>query len=183
MTRTIRWALSALILAVTVASLEATTARALSEQELATGAEIIAIGRCTSLRSTWEGRTLVTVATVAVDEVLKGTPGATVSVALPGGIDAARRFPVSVVWPGAPTMSVGEEVLLFLVTDDGVSSGPVVSGFSQGKFSIGHDASGRKHVSRDLTAITLQSGSGATRGTRWQKPLDVFKAEILDYLK
>jgi hypothetical protein len=183
MTRILRRTLYVLAVFGAVASIEATTARQLSDEELATSSEIIAIGRCTSLKSVWEGRTLVTVATIAVDEGLKGTPGPTLTVALPGGIDSARKFPVSVVWPGAPTLQVGEEVFLFLVTDEGVASAPVVAGFSQGKFSIGRDSSGRKYVTRDLTGVNLQSGTGVTRGTRSQKPLDEFKAEILGHLK
>ena len=173
----------ALALAVYSSTIEATTARRLSDEELALSSSVIAIGRCTSVKSVWEGRTLVTIATVTVEEALKGTPGAVLTVALPGGIDANRRFPVSVVWPGAPTLHVGEDVLLFLEPDDGISSGIVVAGFSQGKFSIGRDAAGRRFVSRDLTRLTLQDERGVSRGNREQKPLDQFKAEILGYLR
>jgi hypothetical protein len=162
---------------------EATTARRLSDEELTSSASVIAIGRCTSVRSVWEGRTLVTVATIVVEEALKGSPGTVVTVALPGGIDANRRFPVSVVWPGAPTLQVGEDVLLFLEPEEGISSGAVVAGFSQGKFSIGRDAAGRRYVSRDLTRLTLQDERGVSRGNRVQKPLDQFRAEILGFLR
>jgi len=183
MSRLRTWALVALALVLYSSISEATTARRLSDEELAMSASVIAIGRCTSVRSVWEGRTLVTVATVAVEEALKGTPGAVVTVALPGGIDANRRFPVSVVWPGAPTLQVGEDVLLFLDADEGITSGAVVAGFSQGKFSIGRDAAGRRHVSRDLSRLTLQDERGVSRGNRVQKPLDQFRAEILGYLR
>ena len=176
-------AVAALALVVWSAAAEATTARRLSDEELAMTASVIAIGRCTALRSVWEGRTLVTLATVAVEEAIKGSPGTVVTVALPGGIDANRRFPVSVVWPGAPTLQVGEDVLLFLEPDEGITSGAVVAGFSQGKFSIGRDAAGRRYVSRDLTRLTLQDERGVSRGNRVQKPLDQFRTEILGYLR
>ena len=67
------------LLVCAVVAAEATTAVSLSNRALTDGAEIIATGRCTGLQTVWEGRTLVTVATVAVDDVLKGEPGATVS--------------------------------------------------------------------------------------------------------
>lgn len=183
MSRTRAWALAALAIVLCSSIVEATLARRLSDQELATTASIIAVGRCTSLQSVWEGRTLVTLATVAVEEAIKGAPGTTLTVALPGGIDAQRKFPVSVVWPGAPTLHVGEEVLLFLESDPAIDGGAIVSGFSQGKFSIGRDAAGRRYVSRDLTRLTLQDERGVSRGNRSQKPLDEFKAEILGYLR
>jgi hypothetical protein len=176
-------ALLALALLVCTPALRATTARALSDQELAQTASVIAIGRCAEIKSAWEGGTLVTLATIAVEESLKGAPGAELTVTLPGGIDSNRKFPVSVVWPGAPTVRVGEEVFLFLVPDEGPTASVIVAGFSQGKFSIGRDTAGRKYVSRDLSTLQLQDERGVSRGNRVQKPLDQFKAEILGYLK
>ena len=87
------------------------------------------------------------------------------------------------VWPGAPTLHVGEETLLFLQSAEGITSAAVVAGFSQGKFSVGRDATGRRYVTRDLTRLTLQDERGVSRGNRVQKPLDQFKAEILGYLR
>ena len=183
MSRFLSRAVTALTLVVYTSVAHATTARRLSDEELTSTASVIVIGRCTAVRSVWEGRTLVTVATIAVEEALKGSPGTVLTVALPGGIDANRRFPVSVVWPGAPTLQIGEDVLLFLEPEEAVASGAVVSGFSQGKFSIGRDASGVRYVSRDLTRLTLQDERGVSRGNRVQKPLDQFRAEIRGYLR
>ena len=164
-----------------VVAADATTAVTLSNRALTDGAEIIATGRCTGLRTVWEGRTLVTVATVAVDDVLKGEPGATVTIALPGGNDSNRRFPVSMTFAGAPQMAIGEDVFLFLAHDADVQSGLVVMGFAQGKFSIVADPAGPV-VSRDLTRVTLQSPAGTQRGTASRVPLDAFKREIREYL-
>src|SRR5262245_40481592 len=88
----------------------ATTALALTNRNLAENASLIVTGRCIELRTAWEGRTLVTLATVAVTDTLKGTPVVSVTVALPGGVDANRRFPVAMIYAGAPQMVVGEEV-------------------------------------------------------------------------
>src|SRR5262245_15632538 len=52
------------------ATAEATTAIALSNQMMTQEADLIATGRCTELRSAWQGRALVTLATVALTDVL-----------------------------------------------------------------------------------------------------------------
>src|SRR5262245_6607661 len=165
------------------AELSATTARRLSNRELVQIAEVIAIGRCTETHSAWEGRILVTLATVNVTETLKGSGESTITVALPGGIDANRRFPVAMTYAGAPTMRPGEDVFLFLVRDDDIASGLVVSGFAQGKFSIGQDAAGIRYVSRNLTGLNLQSGTGVVPGTQTLTPLSEFRQEIIGYLQ
>jgi hypothetical protein len=173
-----------LLLTAATADLAATTARKLSNQELANTADIIVIGRCTDVRPVWENpRTLVTVATVTVTERLKGETTDTISVALPGGIDANRRIPVSVTFAGAPQIRSGEDVFLFLTRNADVGSGHVVLGFSQGKFSIVDDGKGGKAVSRDLTQVTLVGGAGAVRGAVSLTSLAEFKQEILDYLR
>lgn len=165
------------------AVLSATTARRLSNGQLAQDADVILIGQVGETRSAWEGRTLVTLVTVTVTETLKGAPGQTVTIALPGGSDANRRFPVAMTYAGAPTMQPGEQVFLFLGHDDEIASGHVVLGFSQGKFSIVQDASGAAVVSRDLTAISLQTGAGVVPGTLTHTSLSEFKQEILGYLQ
>ena len=171
-----------LVAMLTGSAADATTAIALSNQALAVEATVIVTGRCTEVRSAWEGRTLVTLATVAVSDVLKGDQAQTVTVALPGGIDANRKFPISMVYAGAPQIAVGEDVFLFLGPDEG-AAGLTVLGFSQGKFSIVDDERGQKVVSRNLSAVTLQSPAGTRRGTTTRVPLDDFKNEVREHLR
>lgn len=161
---------------------QATTAVSLSTEALTAGADVIVTGRCVGVRSAWEGRTLVTVATVAVGEALKGTPGPTLTVAMPGGIDSNRRVPVAMTYAGAPQMQVSEDVFLFLVRDPDIASGLTVMGFAQGKFSIVVDETGSPAVSRDLTLLTLQSPAGTRRGTATRVGLEAFKREVRGYL-
>jgi hypothetical protein len=166
-----------------VTDLSATTARRLSNQQLAQDADVIAIGRCVETHSAWEGRILVTLANITVAETLKGVPESTLTVALPGGIDANRRFPIAMTYAGAPTMRPGEDVFLFLARDEVIASGLVVLGFAQGKFSIGRDTAGNSIVSRDLTALSLQSGTGVVSGTQSLTSLAEFRQEVIGYLK
>ncbi len=163
------------------ASAWATTAIRLSNADLATEADLIVIGRGIESRSAWAGRVLVTYVTVSVTESLKGTAGDTITVVLPGGIDANRQFPIAMSYPGAPAIRSDEDVFLFLNRDDELN-GYTVLGFSQGKFSIVTDPQGDKVVTRDLTNIRLQGGTGAVRGTVSHVALSEFRAEIQGYL-
>ena len=179
----LRAAAASLMVASVATSAFATTARKLSNRDLAEQSEIILIGKAVDSRSAWEGRTLVTLITVTVTEKLKGDPSDTITVALPGGIDANRHVPIAMTFAGAPSMKPGEDVFLFLTRDEDISSGYVVLGFSQGKFSIVREPSGRAVVSRDLTQILLEGGTGVVPGAVTHTALADFRAEILEYLK
>jgi len=121
--------------------------------------------------------TLVTLANVAISEALKGTDTGNLTVVLPGGADANRKFPVAVSYPGAPRMMPGENVFLFLTADSDVG-GFTVAGFSQGKFSIVNDEDGEPVVSRDLTRMTLRGNNGVRRGGANAISLESFKAQV-----
>ena len=123
----------------------------------------------------------MTVANVALTETIKGAESGSLSVVLPGGIDANRKFPVAVSYPGAPRLTPGEDVFLFL-TSDTDHGGYNVVGFSQGKFSIVNDEDGVPVVSRDLTRMSLQGNNGVRRGQANVTPLASFKAQVKGYL-
>jgi hypothetical protein len=124
---------------------------------------LIVTGHCTSLQSQWVGRTLVTLATIQVTEALKGSPGSTVTVVLPGGIDSNRKIPVAMSYPAAPQIYHQEDVLLFLVPQDLVPGGYSIDGFSQGKLTLAIDPQGQKVATQDLSALNLQGRNGSLR--------------------
>jgi hypothetical protein len=135
----------------------------------------IVIGQCAETRSKWVGRSLVTEATISVEEALKGdaAAGTQVTVELPGGVDHNRKVAMTVV--DAPHISPGEKVFLFLFRpDDGVNSYSV-RGFAQGKFSVGQANDGEEVVTRDMSSAPLQKGAGLTRGNFQAIPLSKFK--------
>lgn len=143
---------------------DTTLAVALSLDEMVDQSDVIAIGNCVDTKSVWVDRTLVTLATVSVSETLKGGETSSLTVVLPGGSDSNRKFPIAVSYPGAPQMTPGENVFLFLTSDIDTGMGYNVAGFAQGKFSIVNDEDGTPVVSRDLTRMTLQSNKGVRRG-------------------
>ena len=157
---------------------DTTLAYALSLDEMVDQSDVIAIGSCTETRSVWVDGTLVTLATVSVSETIKGAETASLTVVLPGGIDANRQFPVAVSYPGAPRLTPGENTFLFLTADTDSGMGYTVAGFAQGKFSIVNDEDGEPVVSRDLTRMTLQGNNGARRGGANVTPLGVFKDRV-----
>jgi hypothetical protein len=173
----------AVALLVFSASVWATTARRMSNRDLAVEADVIVIGKAGESRPAWQGRTLVTLVTVTIADALKGSPGETLTVALPGGVDLNRRIPVGMTFAGAPTLKPGEDVFLFLTRDEAVAGGYVVLGFSQGKFSIVREPSGRMVVSRDLTQILLQGGTGVVPGAVSYTSFAEFRDEIVGYLQ
>ena len=105
-------------------------------------------------------------------------------VALPGGVDANRKIPIAMTYPGAPQIQPGENVFLFLTASTDVVPGSyTVAGFSQGKFSIVTDEDGVQVVSRDLTKTALKDNNGVRRGSNNTIPLENLKNEVRGYLK
>ena len=155
---------------------------ALSVQDMVNQSDVIAIGNCVETRTVWVDRSLVTLATVSISENLKGTESS-ITVALPGGVDANRKIPVAMTYPGAPQMTPGENVFLFLTATGEVQGSYNVAGFSQGKFSIVTDEDGQQLVSRDLRQTSLKSNNGVQRGHTSSIPLDTLKNEVRGYLK
>jgi hypothetical protein len=167
--------LAVLLTAAVALPATATTAVQLDEQALVDTADLIVVGRCDAVDSRWVDGDLVTIATLEVSESLKGGAGGSVDVVLPGGVDADAAVPVAVTWPGAPAITPGEKVLVFLVDYPSVPGGYAVAGFSQGKYSvIEGPAVGSSRVSRDLTNVTLVDGEDRRRGAASQERLDVF---------
>lgn len=155
---------------------------ALSLEEMVHQSDVIAIGNCVATRSVWVDRSLVTVANVAVSETLKGAGAESLTVVLPGGVDANRKIPIAMTYPGAPRLTPGEDVFLFLTADPELENGYVVTGFSQGKFSIITDEDGEQMVSRDLMKTMLQDKNGVRRGQSNVTPLSQMKAKVRGHL-
>lgn len=161
---------------------DTTLAVALSLEDMVNQSDVIAIGNVLDTKSVWMDRSLVTLATVSVSESLKGAPGETLTVVLPGGVDANRKVPVAMTYPGAPRLTPGENAFLFLSSDSEVG-GYNIAGFAQGKFSIVDDEDGEPMVSRDLRQMSLQGNNGVRRGQSNMTSLKSLKEQVKGYLK
>jgi len=157
----------------------------LSEAELAERSSLIVIGQCTEVRSAWMGRRLMTLATVAVRETLKGEPHAQVTVVIPGGMDAQRPVPVAAVVAGAPQLAPAEEVVLFLSARPDEPDRYTVTGWEQGKFSILKDGQGNQVIA---LGRRRPPSPGASEPTLSRNPagtltLPKFRASILRWVE
>lgn len=155
-----------------------TTLTRLTDEQLIDGSVQIVTGSCSAVRTEWRGRTLLTVASVRVDQVLKGERVPEVTVVIPGGVDFDRAVPVAVTVPGAPSIRPGERVLLFL---EPAGTGPgelAVTGFSQGKLSILETPDGTPTLRRDLAGVALVDGHRLRPGVKRSEPLAAFLEKI-----
>lgn len=166
MRRVARAVLGLVAVALALTPAWATTAVERTDTDLIQEAAIIVTGHCTHLQSQWLDRTLVTIATISVSEVLKGQAGSEVTVVLPGGIDVHRRVPIAMTYPAAPEIYQQENVLLFLTSEGRVPNGYAIVGFSQGKLTIANDGLGQQVASQNLSALNLQGRTGAVRPGR-----------------
>lgn len=144
-----RWVLGCgLLLIVMAADLRATVIVPSDFAEMVSGSQIVVHGRILDVRSQMVGdrRTIESVATVAVTDAIKGEPGATVYVRVPGGVVGRYRR----VMVGAPSFTPGEEVVLFLTGRP--PSIPMPFGLSQGVYHVSRSADGRALVAPPLPA-------------------------------
>lgn len=180
--RNAKAALCLLAALLAVPALRATTAVERTEADMIQEAQVIVTGRCLALQSQWVDRDLVTLATVQVDEVLKGSAGSVVTVVLPGGADANRKFPIAMSYPAAPEIFQQESVLLFLVPEGRVADGWSIVGFSQGKLTVVDTPQG-KVASQNLSALNLQGRDGAVRrGGAKTVSIDALRLKIRETL-
>jgi hypothetical protein len=132
-----------------LASASATSVLAPTFQELVAEADTIIRGTVTEVRSVSvdspTGRpTLRTLVTLQVERALKGTPGASVTLTLPGGKVGRRTLEVD----GMPRFKVGERTVVFFAHNGEVFC-PVI-GARHGRYAIRQDAAtGADYIARD----------------------------------
>jgi hypothetical protein len=128
-----------------VAQLQAATLQRLSMTDLIAKSTAIVRGTVQDSYTAYSGPVIFTHYRVQVAERWKGSAGAIVDVAVPGGV--ARGIEQS--YSGAPRFQPGEEYVLFLWT--GKSGMTQVMGFSQGVFAVARDGSADPGVTREAT--------------------------------
>ncbi len=150
-----RFCLTATVIVALAASASATVVIPTEFRGLVDDAELIVRGRVTDVRSVEVPRSGVeSVATLAVDRVLKGSPQAFVSLRFPGGEIGRYRY----VMIGAPQLRAGEQVFCFLRRGADGYWRPI--GLTMGVVHVrAEPASGRAVVDPPLLAgVTAPSG-------------------------
>jgi hypothetical protein len=125
--------------------------------DVVNGSQLIVYGRVVDVRSemTAGRRSIHSFVTVAVEQALKGNPGATVMFRVPQGqVGRYRRVVV-----GAPEFAVGEDVMVFLTGR--APAIPTVFGLNQGVRRLRGDAPGRQRAldsyTREVRAIVARA--------------------------
>lgn len=149
--------------------------RALTER-----AERIVLGTVESQASRWsdDRQAIYTDVTIRVTRAYKGAvkPGERVVVRREGGVVDGMGMRVY----GAPTFTVGEEVVVFMETR---GNAMWTVGMTQGKLRVTVGADGLKRVAAALGDVAFTQRSAATQALFAPKRLDDFEREIRSYVK
>lgn len=161
-------ALLCLLVLACAGSAMAAVAVPVSVEDLARGSDAVIRGRVVKQSSHWSSdhRRILTDVEVETSSVWRGSAPSRVTVVVPGGVvgDVGQRA------DGAPTLSDGEDVALFLEkAGDGRYR---VHGLGQGKFSI---VAGE--AKPQLSGFAFVQGPGLKAGERRTEPMGIAELE------
>jgi len=163
-------------LALAGASLTATVVVPAEFREVVSDATLIVRGRVTDVRSfVVVGNLIDSVATVAVESVLKGQADTFVPVRVPGGEVGRTRY----VLLGAPTFRVGQQAVFFLKRGPDNAWRPI--GLAMGVYRVQAEPSTGRPVVRPpvVPGRTAAARGPTTRGDTRRRSLPVTEFESL----
>jgi hypothetical protein len=128
-----------------VARLQSATLEQLSMNDMVARSTAIVHGTVQGSYTAFSGPLIFTHYRVQVSERWKGAGGATVDVAVPGGVASGVRQTYS----GAPQFQAGDECVMFLWT--GKSGMTQIMGFSQGVFAVAQDGTADPNATRNAS--------------------------------
>ena len=157
------------------ASILATVVVPAEFRQLVTESGLIVRGRVTDVRSfVAANNTIDSVATIAVETLLKGQAETFVSVRVPGGEIGRTRY----VLMGAPTFRVGERAVLFLKRGGDNLWHPI--GLTMGVYRVQAEApTGRPVVRPPVLPDRTTPATGPTRGDVQRRMMPVTEFESL----
>jgi hypothetical protein len=167
-----------LVCAIAVVSL---TSRALATvgvpadfREIVASATLVVRGHVTDVRAeVVPDNGIESIATLAVESVLKGTPTAFVTLRVPGGVVGRDRW----VMVDAPTFAPGDRAVLFLKRDPQNQWRPV--GLNAGVYRVQPDATGRAVIAPPVAAGLTAAPGTVVRGDPARRLLAVTEFESL----
>jgi hypothetical protein len=168
-----------ILLAAPVAiAVHATTLEQMDLAQLARAAQVVARVRCVSSESRRDSGHIWTFTRFSVVEALQGSPGATLTVRLPGGREGHLMENVE----GVPRFSPGEETILFLerprLPQQADGDEWSVTAWGEGTFRIERDArTGRESVTQDSSRMPVFD-----RATRTFRAQGIARMPMPDFL-
>ncbi len=155
----------------------ATTLLKLSDEALTRQADVIVYGQAVAVESGRFDGEIVTLVSIEPHEAWKGEAGA-LQVVVPGGVDLTLKHPVATVYPGAPQLLVGQDLVLFLELHPGLDGAYSIVGFSQGAFEVRTLPGADAEIRRNLSGVHLVGPGQVVRGGETALPLAAFKAHV-----
>jgi hypothetical protein len=157
---------AAFLIALLVASADATTVAPLSFEQLVNASSAVVYGRVTDVRSQWtaDRRFIESVVSVDVIRGMKGGASETMAFTVPGG--QVGRY-LNVI-PGAPTFAPGDLAVFFL-TAHGPRL-PVTTGLTQGIYRVQRDAASGAML---VTPPIVDVAGPIVRGDVRRKPVSL----------
>ena len=157
------------------ATLLASVTEPLTLRQLASGATLIARGSVTDVRAFQvPGRGIESIATVAVERVIKGEFESHVAVRVPGGLVGRYRQ----VKVGAPTLRINQQAVFFLKRSPDNAWRPI--GMSAGVVRVRTEpATGRRLVSPVIVQDFTTPAGTVVRGDDRRRSLSVDEFEAL----
>ena len=139
-------------------------------------ADLVVVGRCLSIESTWVNKKIISKASIQVDKVIKGKSGDTIIVEYLGGdaLHPTLNIPVAMKSTVGVNFSEGDEAVLLL---NRMPKGNYrLVDVSIGKISIVTDiGSGKKHIKSGFKKITsTKKDDGSTELKPREMKLDEF---------
>lgn len=161
------------LIALLVASVDATTVAPLSFEQLVSESSSVVYGRVSDVRSQWtaDRRFIESVVSIEVIKGMKGGAGDTMAFTVPGG--QVGRY-LNVI-PGAPVFATGDLAVFFL-TAHGPRL-PVTTGLTQGIYRVQRDVSSGALL---VMPPIVETAGRMARGDVKRKPVSmaVFESSV-----
>lgn len=129
---------------------QATTLKRATLQDLIASANHIFVGQVVATESHWVDKKILTSSSIAVSQVIKGSPGQSFALTTLGG----RVGAIAQTVPSSPRLQVGQEVLVFAGQSGGYN---VIVYMHQGLFDVITE-NGIKYVQTNAQALGLPGG-------------------------
>lgn len=147
-------------------------------------ADEVVVGKVLANESSWQGRLIVTVSTIEVNETLKGEASSTVEITQFGGtaVHPTLKTPVHMSASASAVLTPGEQVLLFVrKTKSGARD---LIGGSQGKFSVTVDKNtGDRIIPVGPKELAVLKQEGKQTVARQHVTLDEMRRRIKDRIQ
>ncbi len=166
------------------AEVRADSQKQMSLHEMTDLADEIVVGKVTESVARWQGKLIVTVSRIQVEESIKGQPGSTMEITQLGGIAVHPQLkaPVHMSASASAVLNPGEEVMLFVRKDkSGVRD---LIGGPHGKLSVTVDPdTGDKIIHGGRKELVGSDENGRRTIRQREVTLNEMRREVMNHIQ